>query len=164
MSLNNDAAVRAFMLRVSEEVIEKVSKDILKKLRENIMRYTYHGDNAFYDPTYQFLNSFVWDGFKRDVKTVIKNLYYDYHDMTYRGDLWIHGSDIAGWGDAREYLADILNYDGIRGTGKMNMTRAVKPYWKITMEELLDKGKIEKWITKELKILGSKYGFKVIKI
>ena len=162
MPLNNDAAVRAFLLKISEEVIEKVSKDILKQLRESIMKHVYHSDNIFYDPTYQFLNSFVWDSFKRDVKTVVKNLYYNYHNMTYRGDLWIHGSDIAGWGDARSHLADILNYDGTRSS--LSMSRSVKPYWKITMEKLLDRGKIEKWITKELKILGSKYGFKVIKI
>ena len=140
MSLNNDAAVRAFMLVIGEEVIEKVSKDILKRLRENIMKHTYHGDNKFYDPTFQFLNSFVWDNFKRDLKSTVKKLFYDYHDMTYRGDLWIHGSDIDGWGDARAHLADILNYDGMRSS--LPMTRSVKPYWKITMEELLNKGKI----------------------
>ena len=158
MSLKNDAAVSAFMDRVSTEVINGVSDDIRKHLQINIEKHTYL-DGTIYERTGEFIESFNWHKIEKAIYGVVRE--FSYRGVnTYSPDAWQHGSVFGG--DARANLADILNVEGL--TSSHWIARKVKPYWKITIKELLDGGKIEKWITKELKLAGSKYGFKVIQI
>jgi len=150
---------------VAEKIIENVSTKVLDYLRENIEKYVYeYGDsNEIYhagsaEATYEFYNSFKWKDIEASVKGISKELFYDYLSMNYDKDTWLHGSDSSKvkkqGGDARKFLASILNAEG--KLSSLFLTKPRKPYWDITMKELFDNKKIDGWFDIEF----AKAGFK----
>lgn len=172
--IRGSTQLRAIMLSIAEEVVDKVADNVIKRLKENIMRYVYeyHGSNKEYSPTYEFLESFDWGDVKKNVSGFIREMAYLPERLgSFDPGGWIHGSNYPSEGydkDARDNLADILNLGGKTGerggfTSSMFISVPVKPYWNITMRELLDDGLLEKWIDKEIKAVARKYGFVAIK-
>jgi len=151
---------------IAETSIKEVSKDVTKQVRANIMKYVYENEyfpnkhyyNGSGRPTFQFLRAFKWKPFSRSGNILSKKLFYDYESMTFNADTWLHGSNVPGWGDAREHLADILNINGRRSLLKIGdsyMAKKVKPYWDITIEELFDENGLSDMFDKELTKFGN---------
>jgi len=164
MEISNDVELRVALLLISEEVIEKVSAKILKKLQANIKKYVYEyggANKVYYDgsgkPTFQFFEAWDWQSIKHTLSSVARELMYDPSGMDYDPETWLHGSTFGG--DARANLADILNKpfrgDGMRTSGLMMgnsyMSKKRKPYWDITIDELFDRDGIKKMIDIELR-------------
>lgn len=158
--INNDAELIKILQSILEQVIEKVAKRVEFSLSTYIMRDVYHshGVNAVYHdgsrtPTYEFLNAWKFTPtVKSGLLNLTKELYYDWNSMRFDGDSWLHGSNIEGWGDSRQYLAQILNGD--TQLSSLWMTRQRKDYWDNFIEDLLDKKKLDNWFSEEFKKFG----------
>lgn len=145
---------------VVTQIINGVSKKILKLLQENIKEYTYnsHAPNKFYfdgnkRPTGEFLNAWNWKPIEKNIQGVVRALYYNWQSMSVNEGAYKHSSVSANWPiDTRMQLADYLNVDGHDSSLWISVER--KPYWEITIEDLFDKGLLNRWFDEESKKFG----------
>lgn len=165
MEIRNSSQLNLALSKIAERVISNVSAQVLKYLRENIIKYVYEygSSNEIYhagsgEATYEFYNSFEWKEIKRNVAILSKELFYNYSKMNYDKNTWLHGSDPAKikkqGGDARKFLADILNVEGL--TSSLWISKPRRPYWDITIDELFNNRKIDKMFDVELRKVGFK--------
>jgi hypothetical protein len=113
--INNQKEFDILLQKALEKVIIELCDKTLKCLRQHIMDDVYNADsepNTWYVPTFEFLDSFKFEGMKSGSKEVSNNLIYDWASMSL-GD-WIHGNQ-DGSIDRRESLASILNVSGKNG-------------------------------------------------
>lgn len=163
---NNTQLVKLFST-IATAIIFQVSEEVLQILRKNIEEYTYkYGywpNKEYYNetqyPTYQFLNAFEFTKIKKQLNTVLTELYYDWMSMEYDGETWLHGYPGE---DNRQTLADILNVDDYLGFSSHGKAR--KPYWDITIDELFNGGKLEKLFDDYTRFEFKKRGMTVIKM
>lgn len=188
--LKNKFAVQMFVThKVSNPIIEKLTKFFMAHLRENILKYAYQGDEArptgrknpsgvghtkyrggvaWYlegtrTPSYEFLEAFKWKPLEITMQSVIAKMIYDWQSMEYDGSdgVYKHGN-MSSWGDVRDMLDVYLNQNGV--TSSHWLARAVRPYWKITIERMIDRRGLEIYTRKELSKIGSSLGVKIKKI
>jgi len=147
MPITNDAEMIAIMSGIASNVIKKVTDDMLFILQEHINDDTYDPlPNAVYYidssqkgmPTFQFRKAFEFTDIQKRMNEVVSELFYNWQNMDYDSYTYLHGSPYNG--DMREKLADILNTDG--STGFSNKIR--KPYWDNFLNEMFDRGGLEK--------------------
>lgn len=159
--------------QIAELVIQNVSKTVLEKLQDNILRYTYsyeyYPNMWYYDydrkedddagtPTFEFYYAWKWKAMKKLVDTRISELFYDYSKMREDEATWLHASTFAG--KAAENLMDILNVDGYTSSlmsGSRHFSKLRKPYWDLFIESMFAGGEITQMFDKEFKKLGIKY-------
>lgn len=165
MDIRNSVQLKVALGVIAEKVIENVSLKVLEYLKVNIKKYVYeYGDsNEIYhagtgEATFEFYNSFIWKDMVKSVSLVTKELFYDYSKMDYKKETWLHGSDPAKvkeqGGDARKFLAEILNVEG--HTSKLFISKKRRPYWDITIEELFDGKEMDKMFDAEFRKAGFK--------
>jgi hypothetical protein len=161
---NNNQLVKLFST-IATAIIFQVSEEVLEILRKNIEDYTYGElpNIEYYDgtgkPTYQFLNAFEFTKIKKQLNTVLTELWYDWMSMEYDGETWLHGYPGE---DNRQTLADILNVDDYLGFSSHGKPR--KPYWDITINELFNGGRLEKLFDDYTEFEFKKRGIKVVKM
>lgn len=144
MPITNDIEMATMLSNIASKVIEKVSKDMLFILKEYINDETYDPlPNAYYyngsgKPTFQFREAFEFTQIENKIKQVVTELFYNWQEMSYDPDTFLHGSP---WnGDMRQQLADILNVDGSTGFS----TKIRKPYWDDYIKEMFDQNGLTK--------------------
>lgn len=106
-----DDAIQIALKKIVEEICEKV----LSCLRKHIKDDVYDFDpipNTWYQPTFEFLDAFKFEGIQSKSGEVSNNLFYDWASMSVGN--WIHGNE-SGSIDRRESLASILNVSGTNG-------------------------------------------------
>ena len=160
MPARNNAELTAMLMPIASNVIKLVSDGMLTVLQRHIDDETYDPlPNADYyngsgTPTFQFKHAFEFTEVQTQMNEVVSELFYNWQNMSYDPDTFLHGSS---WnGDMRERLADILNTNG--STGFSNKVR--EPYWDNFITELFDNGGLEKlfdvYMRQEFNILGIK--------
>jgi hypothetical protein len=159
MDITGDDVLSMVLNSMAATVIANVSEKILALLKDFIMKDTYgsHPDdpNRFYaggskSPTYGFLDAFKWKPIENTIKSVTRELFYDYLGMNYFGSAFVHGSPDD---DRREELADDLNVLGIDLNNDWG-GKERKPFWNDAIFELFQEDQITKWFEDELFDLG----------
>lgn len=164
--VKNETEIRKILETITTEVINEVSEKIYTRIdKKSILQHFIKTEvyvsppNQYYargskKPTGEFLKAWSWTRTKVDMRSVVKELFYDPTFLSLDIDEWIHGSFD---GDARENLADILNLafnkyqPGYTSNlmwppigGKKHFSKFRQPYWKDFIEFLFDKGELEK--------------------
>lgn len=145
---------------VIDRVAKRVSKDLAQRINKDV--YDSHTPNKDYfnktkQPTYQFRDeAWPWtDTTSKGIHKVIKELYYEGSLMEYKGDKFFHGSNIKGWGDARRFLAEILNQDSKLSSLWITKERpANSAYWDNFLGEMFGQDRLSKYFFEELKTSG----------
>lgn len=148
------------MQKICEEVIKKVSDELLFRLHNAIQKYTYrsHGPNKYYydgsrKPTYEFLNAFQLTNMESDLTQVTRSIFYNWQSMRADPDTWLHGSNIKGWyPDAREQLADFLNKSGLSSSLPISVNH--EPFWSNFLDEWTENGKVFQLFDREFRRYG----------
>lgn len=149
--INNDLELMVALNEIVNEVMPPIQKEISEELDRNILGLIYYLDyfpNHYYldktgQPSWQFRYAFKWKDEPISNAGVSKILYYDWQSLSYRPEIFMHGSPQGG--DARENLADILNIEGYDSGLFGGKLRGA--FWKNTMDDLLS-GTIENWFKK----------------
>jgi hypothetical protein len=111
-------------------------------------------------PTRQFKNAFQVEDIKFTANKVATEIFYNWQGMDFDPDTWLHGDkneETDNVEDNRENLAAYLNQDIEHGF----MTKARKPYWDITIEELFQEGEMNQLCERFVKEACSIYGLRV---
>ena len=145
---------------VIDRVAKRVSEDLAKRIDQDV--YESHSPNKDYfdkskQPTYQFRDeAWPWtDATSKGIRQVVKELYYDGSRMAYKGNKFLHGSNIDGWGDARRFLAEILNQDSKLSSLWITKERpANAAYWDNFLGEIFGQDRLSKYFFEELKKSG----------
>lgn len=140
-NITNSTQLKTVLKKIAKDAINEVAPEVLGRLQNNIIDYTYAFDpdprtwyyNKTGEPTYEFLNAFIWRRMREMPHEISKELYYNWESMRYDAATYLHGSE--EFGDVRKYLADILNVDGVDSFNNWG-GRLRAPYWDITIVDL----------------------------
>ena len=118
MDITDSGMLTQVLGSIAQTAIANISDKILLQLQNDIKRDTYSHDyypNHWYVggsgiPTFDFLRAWKWDAIKSEIGNVTRELYYDYFNMIYDPENYIHGDRTT---DRREELAEDLNVSGI---------------------------------------------------
>jgi hypothetical protein len=160
----SEYAIRKVVMQIAGEVIMLLTNDVIGKIHANIDKYTYEygglPNKIYYNgnryPTYEFKNAFQ-NEIKITAAKVASEIFYNWQGMSFDPDTWLHGTKNEETGaieDNRELLAQILNQDIQAGF----MTKARKPYWDITIDELFNQGELSQMCEKYVVETCAKYG------
>lgn len=178
--IRNSQELQSILEKAAKEVIEEVSDEVLRMVRNQIMKDVYGKDgNDWYlggtkTPTFEFLNAWEKSSLKTSIKEITQEIFYNSSKVDYIGSLWKHGNPGRS---AKDELAAILNleYMGndpedpnsfipgftsglMMGNRHFSSKNKRDPYWQNLLKELFGRKKLEKMITKSLKI---KFGNKI---
>lgn len=173
MEIKTESQLQKILENAVREILEDITKQLLESLQQQILKDVYTTPNTWYhdgtgSPTMQFLNAWDWDAIKKSGNKLVTELYMHKDMLTYDQETWLHGSPL--WGDARDYLDDILNlvYNGyeagytsglmIWGNGNRHLSHRRRPYWSNFIKKWFDKGRLDKLIERKL---NSKFGGQV---
>jgi hypothetical protein len=117
-NITNPIELHNALATILKDVINSVSKDLLKALQERIMMDVYLYDprhNHWYynksgKPTMQFYNAFKWGDIAETVNDMTRELFYDWQSLKLDTATFLHGDPVRG--DMRQQLADLLNVSG----------------------------------------------------
>lgn len=143
-----------------KEAISRTSERVSKILADQIDRDVYksHGANSWYHdftsvPTYEFRDK-AWEwspAVMGAIGDVVSELAYKPNNIEFDEGTWKHGSPIKGWGDAREYLANILNQEGKKSSLSMTVDRPSDArFWDNFLKQMFDNKVIEKILKQEI--------------
>ena len=98
---------------VVDYIMEQIRRRNVDEIELNVYR---RGKPDIYERTRQFQQAWKVDKSKISGNTVSAKFHYDPDSMGYNPDALIpqHGSTDPAWGDAREYLAELI-YNGASG-------------------------------------------------
>jgi hypothetical protein len=171
--IKNEAEMLALLERVTTEIIQEVSQQVLGDLRISIRKFAYNDDplgegigqgipnrkylGGEFDgisetqitpglPSGEFLDSWEFTPLVKTVNTITATLFNNWETMEFDADQYKHGSKL--WGDARQFLQEILNerkeaYSG--WTSSWAWKYIAYGYWDEFIKEMYDKGKISKY-------------------
>lgn len=106
-----DDALQIVLKKIVNEICMKTLECLQKHIEDDVYNFD-DSPNTWYQPTYEFLNAFKFEGIIAKGNEVSNNLFYDWASMSVGN--WIHGNE-SGSIDRRENLASILNVSGING-------------------------------------------------
>lgn len=148
--------------KILQNVINEIADEILEKLKQNIITYTYEYDyfpNKIYangsgEPTYEFLDSWFVDKASIIANQIVGEIFHNPMSMSApsASQPYVHGNYRQGT-DRRTRLADILNVSGVDSENDFG-GKLRQPYFDKTIE----------WLNKNWNTLGkkhlAKYGIK----
>ena len=169
--IRNDAQLNNILYDAMTKAVEYTMVKLFQENEDLIQKYVYdaYSGDKYYDRTYEFLDAWNYKVKKTSSHHMISNItsrvhgefYYDPNVMRYNPSKAQHGtpspdsmywevnSEVweaveSAWGDARDYLADIL-YQGKTGPlfGKGPWTKK-RDAWTPLIKKL-DRGKIFTW-------------------
>lgn len=127
-----------------EQVVNIIGKQIEEQLKKNIIEHVYNVEpNKWYNPTYEFYNSFNWQNARKEIDGIVRGqILYDYLKMSLpvpdnikgsqlpyqHGNIWTKNKDI------RSKLAEFLNIDGHNRGLPMFQGKQREPFFDITLE------------------------------
>jgi hypothetical protein len=159
MNIINESMLTQALNSIAQIAIVNVSDKVLKQLQDDIKRDVYEHSyfpNFYYVggsgiPTFDFLRAWKWDAMKRDIMSATRELFYDYFNMIYDGENYIHGNRTT---DRREELAEDLNVSGSALNQDFNTRKQRAPFWSNFLYEMFQEGQLETWFDEELLNLG----------
>lgn len=144
-----------------EEALEAITEEVLDLFRkEYIRKYVYnsHGSNVDYHagsgvPTYEFENAWDWTPIRRQVNSLVTELWYNPSRLTFDADTFKHGSIYSRPEDVRASLMDILNKTGYSSSLWLSVSRDTA-YWEQFLIDMFDSGKLGQIINKHVTSKG----------
>lgn len=114
MDITSYSQLEEQLNKICELVIDNVSGLILRDLRNFIQKYTYesHSANRVYERSGEFENAWQWKEIQKVTKSLSKELFYNWQEMSVDRMTYKH-IDYLSERDNREYLASILNINGL---------------------------------------------------
>ena len=148
MPIQNDMQLASILNSLAQIAISNVSDKVLFQLQEDIKRDVYthsYFPNRYYVggsgiPTFDFLRAWKWNQMKTDITSVVKELFYDYFNMLYDPENFIHGNRNF---DRREELADDLNVSGPALHQDFSTKKERAPLWSNLLYEMFPEGQLE---------------------
>lgn len=142
--IRTKAQLQSILENKLRQVINIVGEKIETQLKKNIMEHTYNTEpNKWYQPTYEFLNSFYWQQAKKELGNFIQGyIIYNYTNMSLprpsdeKGSQlpWQHGNIYAKRLDVRKEMAAILNIDGPNRGLPIFFGKKREPFFDITLD------------------------------
>jgi hypothetical protein len=122
------------------------------------MKYAYYnqGDNKMYhdktgEPTYDFYKAWNWTQLRKQLNSIVTELWYDSSGVNYNRDTFRHGSKYSRPNDISDNLPAIL--EGKQSSLWMSVSRKGK-FWELFISEMFDGGTLEKILISELRSAG----------
>lgn len=146
--IKTKSALKKILENKMERAINIICEKIEKVLKQNILDYTYNYDpqpNTWYQPTYEFYNSFYMENAKKELDGIIRGwVVHDYMVMSapkYSSskssqEPYQHGNFNEGI-DRRKQLASILNVAGENG-GYDFRGKQRQPFFDLTIQWIED--------------------------
>lgn len=149
------------LIPIIRDALAEVGIKVNQLMKENVDKYVYRAGsqtnyyaNGTMQPTFELRDSIKTD------KAIVKGneaevrVYHDSDFMSVEPDEFIHGSNYWKTYDIRDILPEIVNYGlsgDFFGSGWWQKPR---PYYDMTVEELVAQGKLKLWFIQALKKRG----------
>ena len=169
-NITNETELNKTLEQSLRKILEAVSEEVYKKLRERILKDVYTRTNDWYlggsgTPSYEFLDAWERSPIRASLGGMVTEIFYNSSNVKYDGELWKHGNPKQ---DASKNMAAILNLEYMSNSsddynttnsgwasglmfGDRHFSHFRRPYWSLLMKELFKDGGLEKMIRAELK-------------
>jgi hypothetical protein len=149
------------MEQKAREALDGTSKEILETFQnEYIKKFVYdsHGGNVDYHnktrrPTYEFLNAWQFTEIRKQVDTLVTEMWYNPGRLEFDMNTFKHGSLYSSPPDVRASLMEILDKAGYSSSLWLSVSRST-PYWQQFLEDAFSGGLLERILMKHFKDKG----------
>lgn len=164
MDIASEQGLAAAIEILVKEALEDITKEVLDQFKKNYIRkYVYsspdsHSPNKLYHggtgtPTFEFEKAWDWTPVKKQLKSLVTEMWFNPSRMTFNSDSFRHGSIYSRPEDVRASLMDILNKDGYSSSLWLSVKRK-EAYWDKFLEDMIDDGQLGKIIEKHFVAKG----------
>ena len=143
--ITNQRQFDEILIKKLSDCVEYLSQKIYECLYQHILDDVYYsgGENFWYnngtkEPTWEFLNSFEFEGIKKNINEVTNTLFYNWMSMSSpnQSNPYVHGNYNEGI-DRRESLAEILNVYGESPSGTFDLRNKKRnAFWDEALKEV----------------------------
>jgi hypothetical protein len=139
------------MMMIEEDAriaINSVSDSVFNLfLTEYVDRFAYTKHNVRYRASGEFHDSWKLRPARKSSSGISATIVYDPSRMQFDASIFKHGSSIkkddgSEWGDARPYLADLLNTKG--STSSLGWNSREEAYWDAFVRDVFESGEIDR--------------------
>lgn len=152
--INNDVELLELLKKITNEVIDEVSKKLLNILQYNIQQLVYTSPRSFYvggtgEPTGEFLESWV---INKDTNGA--TIEQDLEKMRVSSVYRVHGGESTSYStDARAFISYYINEGASGPLFGSGFWTEPRPFWDETLR-LIQEGTVDTWIEEAFRKRG----------